>query len=95
MTYDGLDRVSSSHLAADGWRGDPACVAQCDIQPIAFDPVATVSAVNVGAFDGCAGEFSDLVDLRGQGMAVVGATRQGLSTQYKLSALAALVGCGD
>jgi hypothetical protein len=76
----GLDAVSSAHLAADGRREDAAGVGDHDLQSLARDAMATVAAIHVGAADLAAGELGDLVDLGGEAVAVIGASRQGLRT---------------
>ena len=63
LAHHGPDPVSASHLAADRWRGDPARLAQRDIKAVALDPVATVAAIHTGAFNGCTGEFADLLQV--------------------------------
>lgn len=95
VSDDRLYAVASSHLAPDRRRGDSAGVAERDVETVALDPVAAVAAVGIGTPDLSACEADDLVDLRGQRVAVVGVARQGPGAENELPAFAAFVGGGD
>lgn len=56
--------VSSPHLAPDCRRGFSAGVTERDVETVAFDAVAAITAVGVGAPNLAPGEAGDLVDLR-------------------------------
>lgn len=71
MADDRLDGISSPQLAFDGGRGDAAGVGDVDLGfPAMF--VAFVATIDIGPFDGDAGQTLNLCDLPGEGVAIVG-----------------------
>ena len=92
---DGFDGGASAQLAADGG-GDAAFLAgDEDPSALGFDAVAAIAAVDIGAGDGNAGDPLDLLDLAGQGVAVIGISRPALHAENELTAGCGGVGGGD
>ena len=92
---DGFDGCASAQLAADGG-GDAAFLAgDEDPSALGFDAVAAIAAVDIGAGDGNAGDPLDLLDLAGQGVAVIGISRPALHAENELTAGCSGVGGGD
>lgn len=79
--------AASAHLAADGWGFDAPGLAEGDVEAFSANLVATVAAIHIGALDADAGQAGGLVDLTGQGVAVIGCARQYLDPEDELAAL--------
>ena len=62
--------TSPSEFAADGGRGDAAHPRDEDAG-FALVSVSLIAAIDISAFDGNAGEALDLLDLAGEGVAVI------------------------
>lgn len=90
-----FDRAAPSQLSSDRRRGDAAGVGDEDVQPVAYELVASVSPIDVGAPDTTAGERLDLIDLRGQRVAVPRRAGDRLRPEHELAADGARVGHGN
>ena len=92
---DGLDGGAAAQLAADGGRDAAFLAGDEDLSALGFGAVAAIAAVDIGAGDGNAGDPLDLLDLAGEGVAVIGISRPALHAEKELTAGCSGVGGGD
>ncbi len=76
VPHHGFDGGASAQFAADGGRDAALLAGDEDLSALGFGAVAAIAAIDISASDGNAGDPLNLLNLAGQGVAVIGIAGQ-------------------